>query len=75
MSASGLLANVEPFVSGAINFLFALPAIRTIDTLGRRKWLTITLPLMVILMTAAAASSASNVDNIKTYVVVMWLLR
>ncbi|OTA89268.1 hypothetical protein M434DRAFT_79571 [Hypoxylon sp. CO27-5] len=42
---------------GAINFVFGLPAIRTIDTLGRRKWLVLTLPVMCLLMMAAALSS------------------
>ncbi|KAI0138955.1 MFS general substrate transporter [Hypoxylon sp. NC0597] len=42
---------------GAINFFFGLPAIRTIDTLGRRKWLVLTLPVMCLLMMAAALSS------------------
>ncbi|KAM0327248.1 hypothetical protein ACHAQA_006383 [Verticillium albo-atrum] len=41
---------------GAVNFVFCLPAIRTIDTLGRRKWLNLTLPLMAALMAAAALS-------------------
>ncbi|KAG5985177.1 hypothetical protein E4U55_000813 [Claviceps digitariae] len=39
---------------GAINFLFALPAIRSIDTIGRRRWLNITLPFMAIFMLGAA---------------------
>ncbi|KAI0528494.1 hypothetical protein GGR58DRAFT_526120 [Xylaria digitata] len=42
---------------GTINFLFGLPAIRTIDTLGRRKWLVVTLPLMCLFMTSAALST------------------
>ncbi|GAW26946.1 putative sugar transporter [Rosellinia necatrix] len=43
---------------GAINFFFALPAIRTIDTLGRRKWLVLTLPLMCLFLTGAALATA-----------------
>lgn len=43
---------------GAVNFLFGLPAIRTIDTLGRRKWLILTLPLMCLAMLGAALSAA-----------------
>lgn len=42
---------------GAVNFLFGLPAIKTIDTLGRRKWLVLTLPLMSLLMLAAALAT------------------
>ncbi|GAP88037.2 putative sugar transporter [Rosellinia necatrix] len=41
---------------GAVNFLFGLPAFKTIDTLGRRKWLTWTLPLMSFFMFAGAMS-------------------
>ncbi len=40
--------------AGAINFVFGLPAIRNIDTLGRRKLLLGTLPFMSICMLAAA---------------------
>ncbi|KAI1005247.1 hypothetical protein K3495_g2965 [Podosphaera aphanis] len=35
---------------GAINFIFAIPAIYTIDTFGRRKLLLITFPLMCLCM-------------------------
>ncbi|KJZ76758.1 hypothetical protein HIM_03635 [Hirsutella minnesotensis 3608] len=38
---------------GAINFLFALPAIKSIDTLGRRRWLLLTLPFMALFMLGA----------------------
>ncbi|KAH6655064.1 hypothetical protein BKA67DRAFT_657025 [Truncatella angustata] len=41
---------------GFLNFTFALPAIRRIDTVGRRRWLLITLPLMSLMMAAAALS-------------------
>ncbi|KAK6079389.1 polyol transporter 2-like protein 2 [Seiridium cupressi] len=41
---------------GFLNFSFALPAIRRIDTMGRRKWLLITLPLMALMLAAAALS-------------------
>ncbi|ELQ37640.1 sugar transporter [Pyricularia oryzae Y34] len=58
---------------GAINFIFALPAIRTIDTLGRRKWLIITLPLMALFMGAAAASFSIPDMRFRIGVVVMWL--
>ncbi|TLD19082.1 hypothetical protein PspLS_10007 [Pyricularia sp. CBS 133598] len=58
---------------GAINFIFALPAIRTIDTLGRRKWLIITLPLMALFMGAAAASFTIPDMDFRIGVVVMWL--
>ncbi|KAK8868964.1 sugar transporter-domain-containing protein [Apiospora arundinis] len=39
---------------GAVTFFCGLPAIKTIDTLGRRKLLISTLPLMCIFLAAAA---------------------
>ncbi|KAI2633128.1 hypothetical protein GGS26DRAFT_67863 [Hypomontagnella submonticulosa] len=68
---SGVLGNSEELLVpmayslgyGAINFFFGLPAIRTIDTLGRRKWLVLTLPLMCLFMTAAALSSLISSDD------------
>ncbi|KAL6898860.1 MFS general substrate transporter [Trichoderma evansii] len=41
---------------GAVNFLCALPAVRSIDTLGRRKWLLSTLPFMALFMLGAGLS-------------------
>ena len=41
---------------GAINFIFALPAIRSIDTIGRRRLLLITLPFMAMFMLGAGLS-------------------
>jgi len=35
---------------GIINFVFALPAVRTIDTFGRRNLLLFTFPLMALCM-------------------------
>ncbi|KAI1208183.1 uncharacterized protein F4807DRAFT_155344 [Annulohypoxylon truncatum] len=53
------------FGYGAVNFFCGLPAIRTMDTLGRRKWLVITLPVMTLFMLAAALSSttSSEINN------------
>lgn len=48
---------------GAVNFAFGLPAIRTIDTLGRRKWLILTLPVMSLFMMAAALSTLIPKDE------------
>lgn len=42
---------------GAINFLFGLPAIRSIDTIGRRKLLITTLPFMAVFMLGAGLSA------------------
>ncbi|KAI1816571.1 hypothetical protein GGS20DRAFT_575433 [Poronia punctata] len=58
-----LLSLGLSLVFGAINFIFALPAIRTIDTLGRRKWLVLTLPVTGIFMTIAAFSTLIGNDN------------
>lgn len=60
---------------GAINFFFCLPAIRTIDTLGRRKWLTITLPFMAVFLAAAALSFRITDKGVRTGIVAMWLFR
>ncbi|KAI1099970.1 hypothetical protein F4804DRAFT_349004 [Jackrogersella minutella] len=57
------LPMVYSLAFGAINFVFGLPAIRTIDTLGRRKWLVLTLPVMgLFLMAAALATLISHHD-------------
>ncbi|KAK5995691.1 Putative polyol transporter 2-like protein [Cladobotryum mycophilum] len=59
---------------GAINFLFALPAIRSIDTLGRRKWLLITLPFMSLFMLAAALSFKISHHDTRIGVAAFFLL-
>ncbi|KAI0112077.1 sugar transporter-domain-containing protein [Nemania sp. FL0031] len=63
---------------GAVNFFFGLPAIKTIDTLGRRKWLTWTLPLMSFFMFAGAMAFPIPWDMRKTdyntvRMVALWL--
>ena len=63
-------AFLASFGFGAINFLFALPAVKTIDTFGRRNLLLTTFPLMslFLLMTGFAfwipASSKAHVGVI-----------
>ncbi|OBT66691.1 hypothetical protein VE03_03958 [Pseudogymnoascus sp. 23342-1-I1] len=47
-------AYLYSFGFGAINFIFCIPAIRNIDTLGRRALLLGTLPFMSIFLFAAA---------------------
>ncbi|KAL3600120.1 hypothetical protein FPOAC2_04351 [Fusarium poae] len=55
---------------GGINFFFGLLAMRSIDTLGRRRWLLLTLPLMSLFLMAAAiayndsSSSSGEARNI-----------
>lgn len=49
---------------GAVNFIFGIPAFRTIDTIGRRKWLNITLIPMALLMAAASLSFFPIMENL-----------
>lgn len=58
---------------GAINFVFALPAVRSIDTLGRRSWLILTLPFMALFMVGAALSFSISDQNIKVGIVALFL--
>lgn len=48
---------------GAVNTIFALPAIKTIDTFGRRNLLLFTFPNMAWCLFAAGASFTMSVDN------------
>ena len=43
-------AFLASFGFGAVNFLFALPAVKTIDTFGRRNLLLTTFPLMSLFL-------------------------
>ncbi|KAH9899093.1 sugar transporter-domain-containing protein [Xylariomycetidae sp. FL2044] len=65
---------------GLVNFLFGLPAIKTIDSLGRRKWLLSTLPLMSFFMLMACLSfpidggyNPAKNDSTTARLVAMWL--
>ena len=60
---------------GAINFLFALPAVRSIDTLGRRRWLLMTLPFMALFMLGGALAYDIPDANIRTGIVALFLYR
>lgn len=42
--------------TGLANFLFGIPAVGTIDTFGRRRWLLVTIPGMALALMAAAVS-------------------
>ncbi|KAH0439434.1 glycosyl hydrolase [Colletotrichum camelliae] len=59
---------------GAVNFVFGLPAIRTIDTLGRRKWLLLTLPIMALFMLLAGVAFNIKDDTAQIGVVALFLL-
>lgn len=58
---------------GAINFVFALPAVRSIDTLGRRRWLLMTLPFMALFMLGAALSFSIESIETRTGIVALFL--
>ncbi|WXC61445.1 hypothetical protein SNK03_007320 [Fusarium graminearum] len=62
-------AMVYNLIFGSINFLFCLPAIYYIDTLGRRKILLYTIPGMAIGLMAAAVSY----DQVTIEVVAFWI--
>lgn len=64
-----LKAMVYNLIFGSINFLFCLPAIYYIDTLGRRKILLYTIPGMAIGLMAAAVSY----DQVTIEVVAFWI--
>ncbi len=69
---------IQSLLPGAVNFFFGLPAIKTIDTLGRRKWLIWTLPLMSFFMFAGSMSFpipwvAERVDDNTVRMAALWL--
>lgn len=64
-----LAAMIYNLIFGFVNFLFCLPAIYYIDTLGRRKILLYTIPGMAIGLMAAAVSY----DRVKIEVVAFWI--
>ncbi|ROT35834.1 hypothetical protein SODALDRAFT_52296 [Sodiomyces alkalinus F11] len=66
-----LMAMLYSFGFELVNIVFCLPAIRTIDTLGRRKWLILTLPVMAVLMAFAAASFAAEIERERTRIVLL----
>lgn len=59
---------------GAINFLFGLPAIKSIDTIGRRRWLLATLPLMAVFMLGVSLSFMIHDQAAKTGVAATFLI-
>ncbi|KAM0341170.1 hypothetical protein ACHAPU_010185 [Fusarium lateritium] len=65
-----LRAMVYNLIFGFVNFVFCLPAIYYIDTLGRKKILLYTIPGMAISLMAAAVSHS----HVKTEVVAFWIV-
>ncbi|EXJ70749.1 uncharacterized protein A1O5_05739 [Cladophialophora psammophila CBS 110553] len=53
------------------NFIFAFPAVRTIDTFGRRKLLLCTLPLMTVFLLLAAGGFYATDSTAKLAVVAL----
>ncbi|KIW69014.1 hypothetical protein PV04_04918 [Phialophora macrospora] len=60
---SDLGALLASCVFGLVNFLGAFPAVWTMDTLGRRSLLLLTLPLMAVTMLATGLSFNIPADN------------
>ncbi|KAK8068764.1 hypothetical protein PG994_005380 [Apiospora phragmitis] len=57
-------ALVASVLFGLVNFLGAFPAIWTMDTLGRRSLLLLTLPLMALTMFCAGLTFSIPADNL-----------
>ena len=70
-------ALLASFGFGAINFVFAGPAVWTIDTFGRRNLLLVSFPLMAVtlLMTgfALCVDAAPCVMHMLTYNIISWI--
>nr|SIP56073.1 putative sugar porter [Yarrowia phangngaensis] len=60
---SEIQALLASFGFGAINFVFALPAVYTIDVMGRRALLLITFPLMAIFLLFSGFSFYIDQDD------------
>ncbi len=60
-------------IQGAINWLFALPAIKHIDTLGRRKLLLMTLPCMAITMLGAGLAGFIEDQKLRVGITALFL--
>src|SRR6201994_2289327 len=56
-------ALIASCIFGFVNFIGAFPAVWTMDTLGRRSLLLLTLPLMALTMLAAAFSFSIPKEN------------
>ncbi|KHO01020.1 sugar transporter [Metarhizium album ARSEF 1941] len=73
--AHGTITNTMAYSLGfgAINFLFALPAVKSIDTLGRRRWLLLTIPFMAAFMLGAGLSDYVKDDTTRNGVTACFL--
>lgn len=61
--ASQYQALTFSLIFGAVNFLFAFPALKTIDTFGRRSLLLFTFPQMTWTLLAAGLCTLIDKDN------------
>ncbi|KAF5598811.1 sugar transporter [Fusarium pseudocircinatum] len=66
-------AMLYNLIFGLLNFLFCLPAIHSIDVLGRRKVLLFTIPGMALTLMAAAISFNTVDEKARNEVVAFWI--
>ncbi|KAF4334827.1 sugar transporter [Fusarium beomiforme] len=66
-------AMLYNLIFGLLNFLFCLPAIHSIDVLGRRKILLFTIPGMALGLMAAAISFDTLNKDVRSEVVAFWI--
>ncbi|KAL7767241.1 hypothetical protein ACKLNR_001542 [Fusarium oxysporum f. sp. zingiberi] len=66
-------AMLYNLIFGLLNFLFCLPAIHSIDVLGRRKVLLFTIPGMALVLMAAAISFNTVNEKVRNEVVAFWI--
>ncbi|KAG5744175.1 hypothetical protein H9Q69_013680 [Fusarium xylarioides] len=66
-------AMLYNLIFGLLNFLFCLPAIHSIDVLGRRKVLLFTIPGMALTLMAAAISFNTVNEEARNEVVAFWI--
>lgn len=54
--------------------MFGIPAVGTIDTFGRRKWLLVTIPGMALALVATAASLEHPDPEIRVILALVFML-
>ncbi|KAF5592948.1 sugar transporter [Fusarium subglutinans] len=66
-------AMLYNLIFGLLNLLFCLPAIHSIDVLGRRKVLLLTIPGMALTLMAAAICFDAVNEKVKNEVAAFWI--
>ncbi|VTT68304.1 unnamed protein product [Fusarium fujikuroi] len=66
-------AMLYNLIFGLSNFLFCLPAIHSIDVLGRRRVLLFTIPGMALTLMAAAISFNTANEDVRNGLVAFWI--